>query len=146
MDKSCEKRALVVHDEPAFTATLTKAFAALGFVTDVAVDCRAAIDRVALNRPDVVCVSLNLPRESGYDLCEQIRKNPELDQVQILVLSDRHSPEIVAYAEEAGANAFLTRPFKMELLEKYVVTMLEMRGRVRDRGIRYYLGDHVVLE
>jgi len=146
MDQSSERRVLVVHDEPAFTGTLTKAFAALGFVTDVAVDCRSASACIALRRPDVVVVSLNLPRDSGYDLCEQIRKDPELDQVQILVLSNRHSPEIVAYAEEAGANAFLTRPFKLDLLERYVVTMLEMRGRVRTREIRYYLGDGVALE
>ena len=143
MVKSGERRVLVVHDDPAFTAPLAKA---LGIVVDVAVDGRAAIAAIARSRPAIVCVSLNLPRDSGYDLCEQIRKDPDLDQVQILVLSNRHSPEIVAYAEEAGANAFLTRPFKLDLLERYVVTMLEMRGRVRTREIRYYLGDGVALE
>lgn len=146
MDQSAERRVLVVHDEPVFAATLTRAFGTLGFVAEVAVDCRAAIPCIERSRPAVVCVSLNLPRDSGYDLCEQIRKNPELDQVQILVLSDRHSPEIVAYAEEAGANAFLTRPFTNELLEKYVTTMLEMRGRVSVREIRHSLRDGITLE
>jgi DNA-binding response OmpR family regulator len=146
MDQSCERRVLVVHDEPVFTATLTKAFGALGFVTEVALDCRAAIPLIMRNRPTVVCVGLSLPRDSGYYLCEQIRKNPALDQVQILVLSDRHSPEIVAYAEEAGANAFLTRPFKLALLEKYVSTMLEMHGRGRAPEIQYHLSDGITLE
>jgi two-component system, OmpR family, alkaline phosphatase synthesis response regulator PhoP len=143
MVKSGERRVLVVHDEPEFTAGLKKV---LGGDVDVAVDGRAAIACIARNRPAVVCVSLNLPRDSGYDLCEQIRKDRALDQVQILVISDRHSPEIIAYAEEAGANAFLARPFTFELLAKYVRNMLAADGRSRSGSIRRRLDEGLALE
>lgn len=145
MDKRCERRVLVVHDEPAFTATLKRAFATLGFAVDVAVECQAALRCIEEKRPAVVCLSLNLPRGSGYDLCELIRKKKELDQVQILVISDRHSPEVIAYAEEAGANAFLARPFKLELLADYMTAMLEMRRRPRAGAISLQLRHGVTL-
>jgi DNA-binding response OmpR family regulator len=133
MIQSGERRVLVVHDEPEFTTGVKKA---LGGDVDVAVavDGVAAIASIARNRPAIVCVSLNLPRDSGYDLCEQIRENRELDQVQILVISDRQSPEILAYAEEAGANAFLARPFTFELLAKHVKSMLAVDSRSRSRS------------
>jgi DNA-binding response OmpR family regulator len=139
-------RVVIVHDEPAFTSSLTKAFRALGFVTDIAIDCQTAIRRIAQNPPDVVCVGLNLPRDSGYDLCELIRRNPDLDHVQILVISDRDSPEVIAYAEEAGANAFLKRPFKRDQLAAYVTTMVEMRKRSRSDTRFRHTGDGLTLE
>lgn len=129
MAQGSEARALVVHSDPAFTATLKRVFTELGFIVDVAIDCKSAIRHIGRTPPDIVCVSLNLPRDSGYDLCESIRKRAELDHVQILVISDWHSPEVVAYAEEAGANAFLKRPFRLDLLAEYVTRMFEMRQR-----------------
>jgi DNA-binding response OmpR family regulator len=143
MIKSGERRVLVVHDDPAFTAGLAKA---LGIVVDVAVDGRAALQAIARSRPAIVCVSLNLPRDSGYDLCEQIREDRALDQVQILVISDRHSPEIIAYAEEAGANAFLARPFTLELLATHVRTMLAMEPQPRSERVHRRLDEGLALE
>lgn len=128
MAQGSRGRVLVVHDEPSFTATLERAFQALGFSTDAAIDCQNALRLVARTPPDIVCVSLSLPRDSGYDLCERIRADRALDNVRILVISDRSSPEVAAYAEEAGANAFLERPFKLEALARCTTDMLEMRS------------------
>jgi len=139
-------RVLIVHGDPAFTATLKRAFEELGFVADVTIDCKSAIRHVGRNPPDIVCVSLNLPRDSGYDLCESIRNEPALDHVQILVISDRHSPEVVAYAEEAGANAFLKRPFRLDLLAEYVTNMLEVRNRRRSSVVEHGAGGALALE
>ncbi len=143
MVQSCEKRVLVVHDDPAFTAGLKKA---LGLAVDVAVDGRAAVAAIARNRPALVCVSLNLPRDSGYDLCEQIRTDRGLDQVPILVIGDRQSPEIIAYAEEAGANAFLARPFTLDLLARHVRTMLAIDPQARPGAVHRGLDEGLALE
>lgn len=140
MSHGSATRALIVHSDPAFTATLKRAFEELGFVVDVAIDCQSAIRLIGRIPPDIVCVGLNLPRDSGYDLCESVRERPELDHVQILVIGDRHSPEVVAYAEEAGANAFLKRPFPLDLLTRYVQRMLEMRKRRGAGGLQRSAG------
>ena len=137
--------AAIIHDEPIFAATMAKALGALDFLVHVVVDPHAAIARIEQDPPDIVCVSLNLPRDSGYDLCEQIRKNPELRHVRILVMSDRHSPDVIAHAEEAGANAFLPRPFKLDLLVSYVTSILELPQRPRSGPLRH-LDEGVILE
>lgn len=143
MVQSCDRRVLVVHDDPAFTAGLKKA---LGVAVDIAVDGRAAVAAIARNRPALICVSLNLPRDSGYDLCEQIRTDRALDQVQILVMGDRQSPEVIAYAEEAGANAYLARPFTIELLARHVRTMLAIDPEARPGAVHSRLDEGLALE
>ena len=72
----------------------------------------------------VAVVSLNLPRNSGYDVCELIRADVRLSEVQILITSDRSSPAAIAYAEEAGANAFLRKPFTPLQLARYARALL----------------------
>ncbi len=123
-----ERCALIVHGEPSSAAAMAGALRAIHFTVDVAVDAQAAMARVEDGVPDVVCISLNLPRDSGFDLCEQIKSHPALRHARILIWSDRHSPDVVANAEEAGADAFLPWPFEPELLVSCVGTLLGLPG------------------
>jgi DNA-binding response OmpR family regulator len=145
MNQEHQRCAVIIHNEPIFAATMAKALGALDFLVHVMVDPHAAITHIEQDPPDIVCVSLDLPRDSGYDLCEQIRKNPKLRHVQVLLMSDRHSPDVIAHAEEAGANAFLPRPFKVDLLVSYVTSILELPQRPRSGPLRH-LNEGVTLE
>lgn len=104
------RRVLLVHDEPELSLAVKDAFEDLGCTVDLAIDPGDAVSRLIERRPDLVCVNLNLPRDSGYDLCELIRGDEELDRMSIVVMSDRSSPEDIAYAEEAGADVFVKLP------------------------------------
>jgi two-component system chemotaxis response regulator CheY len=146
MNQERKRRAIIVHDEPGFASTLKKALGAIDFLVDVVVDPRTAIARMEEAPPDIVCISLNLPRDSGYDLCEQIRRSPALGRVRILLMSDRQSPDVVAHAEEAGATAFLPQPFKPELLVTYVSAMLELPQRPRAPEPQRQADEGVTLE
>ena len=88
-------------------------------------DYHGAVKLLERCRPDLVCLDIALPRESGLELCEHIRKNQLFAFVPILVMSDRCLPEDMANAEEAGANAFLKKPFKRDKLLKYVSWLLD---------------------
>jgi two-component system chemotaxis response regulator CheY len=146
MNQERKRRAIIVHDEPGFAAMMTKALGALDFLVDVVIDPRAAMARMEQDPPDIVCVSLNLPRDSGYELCEQIRMSPALQRVRILLMSDRQSPDVLAHAEEAGATAFLAQPFKPELLVSYVSAMLELPPRPRPSALESHPDEGVAAE
>jgi DNA-binding response OmpR family regulator len=130
-EKIPKKIVLLVEDEPTLKGMLTRAFTALDLEVRVALDYHAAIKAIEEKPPHLVCLDLNLPRESGYDVCEAIRNKPVLDWVQILIISDRKSPEDMAYAEEAGANAYLKKPFTLEQLGKYVTVLLNSPNESR---------------
>lgn len=76
-------------------------------------------------KPDLVCLDLTLPDVSGYDVCEHIRRTPAIAHVPVLMVSARNLPEDKAYAEEAGANGYLGKPFTPEELEKRVRQVLK---------------------
>lgn len=76
-------------------------------------------------KPDLVCLDLTLPDVSGYDVCEHIRRTPAIANVPVLMVSARNLPEDKAYAEEAGANAYLGKPFTPEELAKRVRQVLK---------------------
>lgn len=118
---------LLVTDEPELVEQLKQVFDDLGFDSDVAVDAPHAATQIERRSPDFVCVNLSLPRGSGYDVCEVIRRDPTLDRVPILVMSERHLPEDIAFTEEAGADAFVTRPFSLHTFRSEVVAAMERR-------------------
>jgi|SRR5580658_9025874 DNA-binding response OmpR family regulator len=117
--------ALIVEDDPALQRAMLAQLEAERFSVLAAYDYDTAVKHLTRNVPQVVCVDLGLPSESGFEVCEYIRKQKQLLTVPILVTSERSFPEDMAHAEEAGANAFLRKPFTMKRLMKYVVALLD---------------------
>jgi DNA-binding response OmpR family regulator len=117
--------ALVVDDNPPERDMVAGWMRLAGFEVETAVDYRAAVAALTSIRPDIICCDLSLPRESGFDLVEHVRRTPNLEWIPILVMTARHSPEDMAHAEEVGANAYLKKPFSRPLLEKYVTALLD---------------------
>jgi len=124
MTNGLERVILVVEDDPILQRSMAKALEEANFKVVQALDYESAVRCLRELRPSLACVDLSLPRESGYEVCEYIRKQPELIYIPILVTSDRAFPEDMAHAEE-GANAFLKKPFPMKKLLKYIVALLD---------------------
>src|SRR5512140_1616519 len=113
-------RVLVVEDDPNLVDVVVDTLVEMGCEVDVALRFEDVASCLVERAPHLTIVSLNLPRNSGYDVCELIRGDVHLAAVQILITSDRTSPAAIAYAEDAGANAFLRKPYTRAQLAKYV--------------------------
>ena len=116
---------VLVDDHPTEREAIRRCLVERAFRVECAMDYHGAVKLLEVHRPDLVCLDIALPRESGLELCEHIRKNDQFVGVPILVMSDRCLPEDMANAEEAGANAFLKKPFKRDKLLKYVSRLLD---------------------
>jgi DNA-binding response OmpR family regulator len=117
--------ALVVEDDPLLQDAMIKCLEAANFRVVAAFDFDAAVRHLSVVDPDVACIDLGLPSASGFELCEHIRRRPHGTGLPILVTSDRSFPEDMAHAEEAGAHAFLKKPFTMDQLLKYILALLD---------------------
>ena len=117
---------LVVEDDPGLARNMAKHLAAMGFEVKSAFHYEAAIRELALGDITfhLVCIDLSLPTRSGYELCEFIRGPLGLRRIPILVTGESALPEDMAHAEQAGANAFLKKPFSMHQLSHNVAAML----------------------
>ncbi len=125
MSTHTKKRVLLVEDDPRIVDSLVEALRQIDCDVSVVVRFEDVLESVVERPPHLAIVSLNLPRNSGYDICELIRGDDSLLSVQILIMSDQASPAAIAYAEDAGANAFLRKPFTRQQLQKYATALLD---------------------
>jgi DNA-binding response OmpR family regulator len=129
--KPVSRAVLVVEDDPGLLSAIGRHLATSGFDVLTASDYQTAVGRLSAAPLHGVCVHLHLPNESGYELCERIREEPILRFVPIMVTSERASPEDMARAEEAGANAFLKKPFSMQHLTQCLEMLILGGGESR---------------
>lgn len=126
------KNVLVVEDHPELRRALRSTLEGMGVATAEAGNARAAIERLAAQKPDLVCLDLILPESSGYEVCEYIRQNEALRNVPVLAMSERALPEDRAFAHEAGATAFLPKPFTHREFRAQVLALLDAHQGGRD--------------
>ena len=65
-------------------------------------------------RPDIVLLDLNLPRKSGRDVLEEIKGDPALRNIPIVVLTTSRAEQDVLNAYEHHANCYITKPVGLE--------------------------------
>lgn len=102
---------LVVDDEPDVVSLIERTLTVDGFDVVSAYDGIGAVDLAASERPDLILLDLMMPMMSGYEVCEQIKTNPETQNIPIVCLSSAHTPDARANSIKAGAATLLTKPF-----------------------------------
>jgi DNA-binding response OmpR family regulator len=119
-----KRTALIVDSDPDLRRSVSKQLGRMDFHVFSAGHYEGALLYVATQKLHLVCVDVQLPSKSGYELCEHIRGAAGLVSLPILVTSVYASPEDMACAEAAGGNAFLRKPFSMRVLTDCVESLL----------------------
>jgi len=83
-----------------------------------AVDGTDAIDKINIAKPDILILDIMMPGLSGFEVCDKIKKESELKDIIVVMLSAKGKDTDKDWAKSVGADHFLTKPFSpMELLE-----------------------------
>jgi chemosensory pili system protein ChpA (sensor histidine kinase/response regulator) len=90
--------------------------AAEGWTARTAVDGRDALEKLRQGSFRVLVTDLEMPRMHGYELLSEIRSDPHLANLPVIVCSSRSSDKHRRRAQEAGANGYLTKPFTQATL------------------------------
>jgi chemosensory pili system protein ChpA (sensor histidine kinase/response regulator) len=90
--------------------------AAEGWTARTAVDGRDALEKLRQGSFRVLVTDLEMPRMHGYELLSEIRSDPHLADLPVIVCSSRSSEKHRRRAHEAGANGYLTKPFTQATL------------------------------
>lgn len=118
---------LVVEDDPTISEPLARALRRDGHDVDVRVDGASAIARASVGDVDLVVLDLGLPDIDGLDVCRRLRTDGQ--RVPILVLTARADELDTVVGLDAGADDYVTKPFRLaELLAR--VRALLRRGQV----------------
>jgi two-component system OmpR family response regulator len=78
-------------------------------------------------RPDVVVLDVMLPDINGREVCQRVRSDSSLDDVQIICISGMVEADKVADLKLAGANEFMQKPFAVEKLIERACELLDLQ-------------------
>jgi DNA-binding response OmpR family regulator len=120
-------RVLVVDDEAPLRELI---IVALGdtFRCEEAADGETALAQLREAPPDLVFLDLMLPDCSGIDVLREMRADPILRNVAVVVVSAWQRPEDVTLALENGADRFLAKPFLVDELASVAQGLVERQG------------------
>lgn len=95
------------------------------------VNGREALERLQSDSFDLVLSDVMMPDVDGIQLCLRIRSNVLLNHLPVILLTAKSSDEARLESLEVGANAFIAKPFNMEILLKTVQNLLTEHDRLR---------------
>ncbi|MFB6196061.1 MAG: response regulator [Haloplanus sp.] len=74
-------------------------------------------------RPDLILLDLNMPRKDGREVLEDVKDDPELRRIPVIVLTSSEAEEDIVRSYDLQANAYLTKPVDfqgfMDIVERF---------------------------
>lgn len=120
-------RVLIVEDDPGMVSFLDRGLASHGYATTVADDGQRALAIASDADFDLVILDLGLPDTDGLSILRELRRRGE--QLPILILTARDDLADKVKGLDAGANDYVTKPFRLEeLLARVRVQLREDRS------------------
>ena len=120
---------LIVEDEEILAKVLQEKFEKEDFKTVLAVDGELAISLAKSTRPNLIILDLILPKKSGFEGLKELKDDPELKTIPVIVLSNLGQDEEIKRALALGATDYLVKtqhPIK-EVIEKVKGYLIESR-------------------
>jgi DNA-binding response OmpR family regulator len=113
------KKILVVDDEPDILETIKMRLEANGYNVLTATDGNEGYKKAKTELPDLIILDLMLPGLDGYQVCRLLKFDENYRHTPIIMLTAKSQEEDKMWGEKAGANYYLTKPFRPnELLQK----------------------------
>jgi len=117
-------KALLVEDYVTMRKAITKVLSSLNMEIVEACNGVEAIQTLDRERIDIVFTDLVMPEMDGFELCEEIRRRPDMRDLPIVVISTHRDAPYVLQALQSGADDYLTKPFTAPLAERVVERIL----------------------
>lgn len=102
---------LIAEDDLLLMPLLLATFRPSGLRLITAGTGTKALDLARTEHPDLILLDVGLPELSGYQVCRALKSDPETAAIRVVMLTARAGPADQLLAAEAGADAYLTKPF-----------------------------------
>jgi two-component system, sensor histidine kinase and response regulator len=123
---------MVVDDQEANVRTVGSLLTRAGFDVVPCFSGIEALDRIAVDAPDLVLLDMRMPHMDGFQVLETLRGNDATRALPVIFLTADHERESLVRAFSSGAVDYVTKPFVPEELMARVRTHAELK-RARDR-------------
>lgn len=93
---------------------------------------KEALDQIFSQKPDLVISDVMMPKMDGFTLCHKIKQNINLNHTPVILLTAKTMDEDNIEGLETGADAYITKPFNIDILRKTVENLIRNRERLRN--------------
>jgi DNA-binding response OmpR family regulator len=123
---------LIVDDDPDMVELLRMALTEAGYSACSAATGTEALAEAQRSSPDLVVLDLLLPEMNGFNVCENLRRNPATASVPIIMITVLPGQFPRLAGMEAGVNAYVNKPFQTQELVSCVNGLLRGSDRASD--------------
>lgn len=110
------KRILIVDDEEVIRKFLKIHLSKQGYEVIEAEDGQKAIDQIGEREFDLIICDVMMPNKNGWEVVREVKSNPELNGIPIILLSAKNDDVDMSKGYECGANYYMTKPFTKDQL------------------------------
>jgi len=122
------RRVLVADDDDDIAKVVATNLRSEGFEVDVVGNGWEAQARALRTAPDLIVLDVIMPGRSGLEVLASLRTRPETRDIPVVLLTARSSDEQIWEGWKAGAAYYLTKPFEVGQLLRFVHSLFEPKS------------------
>jgi two-component system alkaline phosphatase synthesis response regulator PhoP len=135
-------RILIADDNAANRELLEAYLASVDCEIEMAVDGEDALAKARAFNPDVILLDIMMPKHSGFEVCEQLKKNTDTCRIMILMVTALNELGDIERGVKAGMDDFLSKPVNRIELVKRVQNMIRLKDTTDElERLRQYIRD-----
>jgi CheY-like chemotaxis protein len=119
-----QKTVLIIEDEEDAADMFAEMMRVSGYRVLKTSSSTPALTMMTAEKPDVVILDIMMPEISGLDILRQMRKDPALANIPVVVVSATSMPADIKHGMEAGASMYLTKPVGFTELREAIERVL----------------------
>ena len=121
------RKIMVVDDEVEATTLYREVLTMEGFEPIIENESSKAMQVAASTSPDLFILDLMMPEPDGFKLCRMLRADPRYKRTPILIITALDNTDSKIVAMGAGANDYLTKPFRIHDLSSRIKRLLNIQ-------------------
>ena len=114
------RKILAVDDEKSIIRLIEVNLMREGYVVVTAGDGREALEKVAVEQPDLVVLDVMMPYLDGFEVLHEMKKDPDTRDIPVIMLTAKAQDADVFNGYRSGADCYLTKPFNPRELNAFV--------------------------
>ena len=110
------KKILIADDKPEVVELVRVSLEGEDYEIVDASDGKETLKRVRLEKPDLILLDVVMPKMDGFEVCRQLKKDPQTQEIPIIMLTAKGQEVDKEKARQAGASDYVTKPFSPSAL------------------------------
>ena len=121
------KKILVCDDEPYILMALTDAVEMEGYECFTAINGKEALQKARETLPDLIMLDIMMPFMDGFEVCRELKADASTRDIPVIMLTAKSQQVDIQKGKDAGADDYITKPFRPSTLRKKFNEVLDAR-------------------